>query len=148
METVFTDAYFMKQALLQAQNAFDEGEVPIGAVVVSQNQIIGRGYNQVEKLADATAHAEMLALTAAAAYLGTKYLTECTIYITIEPCPMCAGALYWARIGRVVYGANEPKFGFHSRKMPLLHPQTSIIQGVLEEECRSLMQNFFKNKRE
>jgi tRNA(adenine34) deaminase len=144
---VFTDEYFMKQALQLAQQAFEAGEVPIGAVVVSDNQVIGKGYNQVEALRDATAHAEMIAISAASEYLGTKFLTECTLYVTIEPCPMCAGGLYWARLGKVVYGAREPKFGFNSREFPILHPKTVLEGGLLEFECKEIMQRFFLEKR-
>lgn len=147
MLSVFSDEYFMKQALQQAKLAFQVGEVPIGAVVVSEGQIIGKGYNQVELLGDATAHAEMIAISAAATFLGAKFLDECTLYVTVEPCPMCAGALYWSRLQKVVFGANEPKFGFHSRELPLLHPKTTLIGGVMETECRELMQSFFLAKR-
>lgn len=144
---MFTDEYFMKQALLQAKIAYERGEVPIGAVVVAENEIIGRGYNQVEMLGDVTAHAETIAMSAASEYLGAKYLTDCTLYVTIEPCPMCAGALYWARPARVVFGSHEPKFGFHTRKLPLLHPKTELTGGVMAFECMELMQRFFLERR-
>jgi tRNA(adenine34) deaminase len=143
------DEYFMRQALVQAQNAFGEDEVPIGAVVVIKNKIIARGYNQVEKLHDPTAHAEIIALTSAFNYLGSKYLPEATIYITIEPCLMCAGAMYWSKIGRIVYGAADDKNGYlhiTGEKSPF-HPKTELIKGVLHEECAELIKTFFKQKR-
>jgi tRNA(adenine34) deaminase len=146
--SIFSDEHFMRQALLQAQQAFDEDEVPIGAVVVCKNRIIGRGYNQVEKLRDATAHAEMLAITAASEYLGNKYLEGCTLYVTIEPCPMCAGALRWVQVGRIVYGAGESKFGYMRFGNELLHPRTEVAFGVMEDECRQLMRDFFQKKRD
>jgi len=143
------DEYFMRQALLQAQNAFDEDEVPIGAVVVINNKIIARGHNQVEKLQDPTAHAEIIALTSAFNYLGSKYLPDATIYITIEPCLMCAGALYWSKIGRVVYGAADEKNGYlHTTKETSpFHPKTELTKGVLQQECAELIKTFFKQKR-
>jgi tRNA(adenine34) deaminase len=141
------DEHYMRQALLLAQQAFAEDEIPIGAVVVANNRIIGRGYNQVERLRDATAHAEMLAITAASDFLGSKYLTDCTLYVTIEPCPMCAGALRWVQIPRIVYGAAEPKFGYLRFGPALLHPRTTVQSGVLEDECRDLMRTFFQQKR-
>lgn len=143
------DEYYMRQALLQAQIAFEEDEVPIGAVVVINNKIIARGYNQVEKLQDPTAHAEMIALTSAFNYLGSKYLPGATIYITIEPCLMCAGALYWGKISRIVYGAPDEKNGYlHTTKeLSPFHPKTEIITGVLREECAGLIKTFFKQKR-
>jgi tRNA(adenine34) deaminase len=143
------DEHYMKQALVQAQNAFDEDEVPVGAVVVLNDKIIARGYNQVEKLADPTAHAEMIALTSAFNYLGSKYLPEATIYITVEPCVMCAGALYWSKIGRVVYGASDEKNGYlHiTKETSPFHPKTELQRGVLGEECAALMKAFFRQKR-
>ena len=143
------DEYFMRQALAQAQNAFDEDEVPIGAVIVINNKIIARGYNQVEKLNDPTAHAEIIALTSAFNYLGSKYLPDATIYVTIEPCLMCAGALYWSKIGRVVYGAGDEKNGYlHITKQNSpFHPKTELIKGVLQDECAELIKTFFKRKR-
>jgi len=143
------DAYFMKQALVQAQNAFEEDEVPIGAVVVINNKIIARGYNQVEKLNDPTAHAEIIALTSAFNYLGAKYLPDATLYVTIEPCLMCAGALYWSKIGRIVYGADDEKNGYlHITKQNWpFHPKTELIKGVLQDECAALIKTFFKQKR-
>lgn len=137
----------MEQALKLAEQAYEEEEVPIGAIVVSQNRIIGKGYNQTERLLDPSAHAEMLAITAACDYLGSKYLKDCTLYVTVEPCSMCAGALRWSQIGQVVYGASEPKFGFRRYQPMLLHPKTEIKGGILEEECASLMQNFFRSRR-
>ena len=142
-----TDEYFMQQALKQAQQAFDEDEVPIGAVVVCENKIIGIGYNQVEKLHDATAHAEMLAITAAENYLGNKYLHNCILYVTIEPCVMCAGAVSWAQLSKVVYGAAEEKFGFTKIGKNIFHPKTFIKGFVLQHDCAALMKDFFARKR-
>lgn len=141
-----TDEYFMRQALAEAEKALEADEIPIGAVVVFQQQIIGRGYNQTERLHDVTAHAEMLALTAAANYLGNKYLADCTLYVTIEPCVMCAGASYWAQVKAVVFGAEEPKVGFR-RHGQLLHPRTKLRGGLLADECAALMRAFFNLKR-
>jgi tRNA(adenine34) deaminase len=143
------DEYFMRQALAQAQKAFEEDEVPIGAVVVINQKIIARGYNQVEKLQDPTAHAEIIALTSAFNYLGSKYLPDATIYITVEPCLMCAGAMYWSKIGRIVYGATDEKNGYlhiTKEKSPF-HPRTEILKGVLQQECAELIKTFFKQKR-
>jgi tRNA(adenine34) deaminase len=139
------DAYFMKQALREAQKAFEADEVPIGSVVVMENRIIGRGYNQVETLIDSTAHAEIIALTSAFNFLGTKYLPEATIYATVEPCAMCCGALYWSKIGKLVYGAEDPKHGGLS-KVPL-HPKTVILGNIYANDCIDLMQSFFRKKR-
>ena len=147
MLSIYTHEYYMQQALYMAQKAFDEGEVPIGAVVVSNQKIIGKGYNQVERSGDATAHAEMIAISAASGYLGSKFLPDCTLYVTIEPCSMCAGALYWTRIGNIVFGAPEPKFGFQSKNLALLHPKSTITGGLMEYECREIMQRFFLSKR-
>ena len=141
-----TDDYFMRQALAEAEKALAAGEIPIGAVVVFGQQIIGRGYNQTEQLRDVTAHAEMLALTAAANHLGNKYLADCTLYVTVEPCVMCAGASYWAQLRAVVFGADEPKVGFR-RYGQLLHPRTRLRGGVQAAECAALMQAFFSSKR-
>ena len=146
---VLNDEYFMQQALEQAQYAFEEDEVPVGAVVVLNNKIVARGYNQVEKLNDPTAHAEMLALTSAFNYLGSKYLPEATLYVTVEPCLMCCGALYWGKIGRIVYGCSDEKNGYKhitEENWPF-HPKTTITKGVMEEECAALMKNFFRSKR-
>ena len=142
-----TDDHFMRQALLQAERAYEENEVPIGAVIVSEHMIIGRGYNQTERLQDPTAHAEVLAITAACDYLGSRILKDCTLFVTVEPCPMCAGALKWAQIWRVVYGASEPKSGFSLHSPSLLHPKTQISRGVMEHECSALMQDFFRRRR-
>lgn len=143
------DEHFMKQALRQAQIAFEEDEVPVGAVVVINDKIIARGYNQVEKLNDPTAHAEIIALTSAFNNLGSKYLPDATIYITVEPCVMCAGALYWSKIGRVVFGAADEKNGYKrvATEVSPFHPKTEILRGVLAEECAELMKSFFRQKR-
>lgn len=145
-----TDEHYMKLALEEARLALEEGEVPVGAVVVTNDRIVGRGHNLVETLNDVTAHAEMIAITAAAESLGGKYLNECTLYVTVEPCSMCAGALGWAQVGRVVFGATDPKRGFRtvygSERGPL-HPRTSLTGGVLENECSALMTDFFKTLR-
>jgi tRNA(adenine34) deaminase len=143
------DEYFMRQALMQAQNAFEEDEVPIGAVVVINNKIIARGYNQVERLNDPTAHAEIIALTSAFNYLGSKYLPDASLYVTIEPCLMCAGAMYWSKIGRIVYGASDEKNGYlHiTKENSPFHPKTELIKGVLQDECAELIKTFFKQKR-
>jgi len=147
-EDVFSDEYFMRKALSLAKQAFEEDEIPIGAIIVAGGEkIIGKGYNQTEKLTDVTAHAEMLALTAASNHLGAKYLTECAIYVTIEPCPMCAAALAWAQIPVVVYGANDAKKGFSKFKPTLLHPKTLVKNGILKDECSALMKSFFELKR-
>ena len=139
------DEFFMKQALREAQRAADADEVPIGAVIVMQHKIIGRGYNQVETLNDSTAHAEIIALTSAFNYLGSKYLPEASIYVTIEPCAMCCGALYWSKIARLVYGAPDPKHGGLSNVK--LHPKTEIVGNIYADGCVMMMQNFFKRKR-
>lgn len=139
------DGHFMKQALREAQKAFDADEVPIGAVIVMQNTVIAKGYNQVELLKDSTAHAEIIALTAAFNYLGAKYLPEAILYVTIEPCIMCCGALYWSKIGKLVYGGSDPKHGGLSKVA--LHPKTEIVGNIYADECLALMQNFFRRKR-
>ena len=144
---MFDDAYFMKQALTEAQKAFDMDEVPVGAVVVCQNRIIARAHNYSEHLNDVTAHAEMLAITAATGALGGKYLTDCTLYVTVEPCVMCAGALGWSQISKVVYGAVDEKRGFHIYAPRALHPKTELVSGVMETECAALMKIFFQKKR-
>ncbi len=138
--------HYMQQALKEASYAYEEDEVPIGAVIVCNNQIIAKGYNQVERLKDVTAHAEMIAITSAANFLGSKFLEQCTMYITIEPCLMCATALYWSRMGTLVYGSSEPKFGY-SRHSGVLHPSTQVVSGILENECGNLMRSFFQAKR-
>lgn len=141
-----TDEYFMGQALLEAKKAMAADEIPIGAVVVAGQQVVGRGHNQTERLRDVTAHAEMLALTAAANHMGNKYLSGCTLYVTVEPCVMCAGATHWAQLGEVVFGAEELKAGFR-RFGQLLHPRTGLRGGVRAEECAALMREFFNFKR-
>ena len=141
------DTYFMKQALIEAGKAAERGEVPVGAVVVCKERIIARAHNLTETLNDVTAHAEMQAITAAANVLGGKYLSECTLYVTVEPCVMCAGALGWAQISRVVYGASDEKRGYTKYAPDALHPKTTVTSGVLEDECRALMQDFFQRKR-
>jgi len=137
----------MKKALVEANVAFDMDEIPIGAVVVCQNQIIARAHNLTEQLTDVTAHAEMQAITAAANYLGGKYLTDCTLYVTVEPCVMCAGALGWSQIGRVVFGARDEKRGFQKLAPEALHVKTELVSGILADECGALMQDFFARKR-
>ncbi len=144
-----TDEQYMRQALKEAQQAYDKGEVPVGAIVVMQDRIIGRGHNQVELLTDSTAHAEIIALTAAFNQLGAKYLPEATLYVTVEPCLMCAGALYWSKIGRIVWGADDDKNGHrrHTGANIPFHPKTLLATGVLKEECATLMKDFFKARR-
>lgn len=141
------DEKFMKDALREAVAAAAEDEVPIGAVIVCRGRIIGKGHNMTERLNDPTAHAEMIAITAATEAIGGKYLNDCTLYVTVEPCPMCAGALAWSQIGRVVYGASDPKRGFSQFSPSLMHPKTAVVSGVLEDECGSLVSDFFRNKR-
>ncbi len=144
------DEYYMRIALAEAAEAYEAGEIPIGAVITVNGKIIARAHNRTEALNDVTAHAEMQAITSAAEYLGGKYLPDCTLYVTVEPCPMCAGALGWSQIGRIVYGAADTKRGFFSYYSPgrsPIHPTTEIISGVLEDECRELMQTFFKKLR-
>jgi tRNA(adenine34) deaminase len=144
-----TDEQYMQQALREAQSAYDAGEVPVGAIVVMNNRIIGRGHNQVELLTDSTAHAEIIALTAAFNFLGAKYLPEATLYVTVEPCLMCAGALYWSKIGRIVWGASDEKNGHRRCTAPHnpFHPKTELLSGVLGEECAGLMKAFFRERR-
>ncbi len=143
----FDDEYFMKRALAEAEQAFREGEIPVGAVVVCQNKIIARAYNQTETLTDVTAHAEMLAITSATGWLGGKYLTGCTLYVTLEPCVMCAGALGWTQIERIVWGASDPKRGFQKFAPETLHPKTAISGGILANECEALLRSFFEARR-
>lgn len=138
---------YMRDALREAEIARSEDEVPIGAVIVCKGRIIAKGHNMTERLNDPTAHAEMIAITAATEALGGKYLNECTLYVTIEPCPMCAGALAWSQIGKVVYGASDPKRGFSKFSPSLMHPKTEVVSGVLAEECSTIVTDFFKNKR-
>ena len=144
-----TDTYFMQQALAEARRAFSEEEVPVGAVIVMNNRIIARGYNQVEKLTDSTAHAEIIALTAAFNFLGSKYLPEATLYVTLQPCLMCSGALYWSKIGRIIYGAEDEKNGYKkvAGTTSPFHPKTVIVDGILKAECGQLMKDFFKVRR-
>ncbi|MBF1527845.1 nucleoside deaminase [Segatella salivae] len=146
-ETDDKDEQFMRKALYEAQRAAEEGEIPIGAVIVCNDRIISRAHNLTEKLHDVTAHAEMQAITAAADLLGGKYLSDCTLYVTIEPCVMCAGAIGWAQIGRIVYGASDEKRGYQLYAPRALHPKAVVTRGVLEAECRQMMQDFFKQKR-
>ncbi|HEY0262041.1 MAG TPA: nucleoside deaminase [Chitinophagales bacterium] len=142
-----SDEHFMRLALNEAKQAEAEDEVPIGAVIVANGKVIGKGYNQTERLKDVTAHAEMLAITAAANYLDAKFLETCTLYVTLEPCPMCAAALRWARIGKIVYAAPDEKLGYSTISTKLLHPKTELQTGVLQHECATLITNFFKQKR-
>ncbi|MDR2469118.1 MAG: nucleoside deaminase [Tannerella sp.] len=142
-----TDEYFMKQALAEARAAASEGEVPVGAIVTCRDRIIARAHNRTESLHDPTAHAEMLAITAATEMLGAKYLTECTLYVTVEPCTMCAGAIGWAQTGTLVYGASDDKRGFRRYAPETLHPKTIVKQDVLENECATLMKDFFRERR-
>ncbi len=142
------DEYYMREALREARAAAAEDEVPIGAVIVSGERIIARAHNQTERLHDVTAHAEMLAFTAAEEHLGAKYLQECTLYVTVEPCPMCAGAAGWTQVGRIVYGAADPKRGYSLLTGPVLHPKTEVVGGVLADECEALIKEFFKRKRQ
>ena len=141
------DIFYMRQALEEAKKAFIEDEIPVGAVVECQGRIIARAHNLTERLTDVTAHAEMQAITAAAAHLGGKYLTECTLYVTVEPCVMCAGALEWSQIKRIVYGTADEKRGFRRFAPEALHPRTEVVAGVMEQECAHLMKDFFQKKR-
>lgn len=144
---LYTDEYFMREALKEAQKAFDISEVPVGAVVVCRNRIIARAHNQTEKLTDATAHAEMLAVTAAANHLGSKYLNECILYVTLEPCVMCAGALHWVQLQKLVYGASDLQRGYSLVSTPLLHPKTEVVKGVKATESKDVIDAFFKKIR-
>ena len=141
------DNFYMKQALQEAKCAFEEDEIPVGAVIVCGDRVIARAHNLTERLSDVTAHAEMQAITAASEYLGGKYLNDCTLYVTVEPCIMCAGALGWSQIGKVVYGATDEKRGFQRFAPQALHPKTQLVSGVMEEECAALMKEFFQRKR-
>lgn len=144
-----TDEQYMTLALKEAQRAYEDDEVPIGAIVVIQDKVIARGYNMTERLNDPTAHAEMIALTSAFSFLGSKYVPDATLYVTVEPCVMCAGALYWSKVGRIVWGADDEKNGY-KRVMPAVspfHPKTEIVKGILREECAALMKSFFRSKR-
>jgi tRNA(adenine34) deaminase len=141
------DERYMREALKEAMRAAEEDEVPIGAVIVCKGRVIGKGHNMTERLNDPTAHAEMIAITAATEAMGGKYLNDCTLYVTVEPCPMCAGALAWAQTERVVYGASDPKRGFSMFSPSLMHPKTEVVSGVLADECSGLVTEFFRNKR-
>jgi tRNA(adenine34) deaminase len=146
MENPFTDEYFMKKALQEAEIAFEKGEIPVGAIIIIDNKVIARGHNLTEMLNDVTAHAEMQAITAAANFLGGKYLTGCTLYVTLEPCQMCAGALYWSQISKIVYGASDENRGFTTMGTQL-HPKTTVVRGVLSNEASELMKRFFAKRR-
>lgn len=146
MENIFTDEYFMKKALAEAEVAFENGEIPVGAIVVIDNKVIARSHNLTELLNDVTAHAEMQAITSAANFLGGKYLKNCTLYVTLEPCQMCAGALYWSQISKIVYGASDESRGFEKMGTQL-HPKTNVVKGIMENECSDLMKRFFQMKR-
>ncbi len=141
------DEHYMNEALKEARNAFEEDEIPVGAVVVCNNRIIARAHNLTEKLTDVTAHAEMQAFTAAANHIGGKYLEDCTLYVTLEPCVMCAGAAYWTQISRIIYGTDDEKRGFSKTSEKILHPRTKIVSGVLREECEALLKEYFRKKR-
>jgi len=141
------DTYYMQLALQEGQKAFELGEVPVGAIIVYKSMVIAKGHNQTILLNDATAHAEMLAMTAAYTYIGSRYLSECTLYVTLEPCVMCAGACYWSMFGRVVYGAGDGKYGFSKLPAPILHPKTKVSHGILEQACKELLHTFFKKLR-
>ncbi len=144
---IYSDDFFMKQALLEAQKSFEIDEIPVGCVIVCNNQIIGKGHNLTERLNDVTAHAEMQAITAAANFLGAKYLNECILFVTLEPCVMCAGALYWSQIGRLVYGASDNKRGFMKEGKHLVHPKTEIVKGLMAKESEEMLKSFFKKLR-
>lgn len=147
MLSVQSDEHFMKMALNEARRALDEDEIPVGAVVVCGGQVVGRGHNLTERLNDFTAHAEMQAFTAASEHLGNKYLNECTLFVTLEPCTMCAGAAFWTQIGKIVYGASDEKRGYSQHTQRVLHPKTKVVRGVLEDACAELLTNFFSRKR-
>ena len=147
MLSVFSDESFMKKAIQEAEIAYAEGEVPVGAVIVCNNVVIAKAHNQTEKLGDITAHAEILAITAAANYLGSKFLTDCTLYVSLEPCVMCAGAIKWARLSKVVYGASDDRHGFMKYGKELLHPSSTLEYGICNEKCSQLMKSFFKELR-
>lgn len=144
---LYSHEFFMNEALKQAQIAFEEGEIPVGAVIVSKNKILARAYNQTEKLNDVTAHAEMLAITAAENSLGAKYLTDCRLYVTLEPCPMCAGALFWSQIGEVYFAAADLKRGFRATNPTMLHPKTKVFSGIMADQAGELVLEFFKKLR-
>jgi tRNA(adenine34) deaminase len=144
---IYSDEYFMRLAINEAMNAQNADEIPIGAIIVHENKILGKGHNLTEKLKDVTAHAEILALTAASQALSSKYLPDCTLYVTVEPCPMCAAALHWAQIGAIVYGTSDEKRGYSNFNPNLLHPKTIVRNGILQNECKELIRNFFRSKR-
>jgi tRNA(adenine34) deaminase len=148
MLSVFSDEHFMKEALKEALKGYNEDEVPVGAVIVCDNKIIARAHNMTERLNDVTAHAEMLAFTSATDFLGGKYLNECTLYVTLEPCVMCAGASYWTQLKKIVYAASDEKRGYSKHLENLLHPKTEVIKGIMEQECSGLLKKFFKKKRD
>lgn len=141
--SVHSDEHFMKEAYKEAQLAYEEGEIPVGAVVVSKNRIIAKAHNMTERLNDVTAHAEMLAITSAANTLGSKYLNECTLYVTLEPCSMCGGALHWSQLKKLVFAASDPKRGFQRLEPSVIHPKTEVITGVMKQECEALLDDFF-----
>ena len=147
MLSIFSDEYFMKEAFKEAQKAFNEDEIPVGAVIVCDNKIIARAHNMTERLNDVTAHAEMLAFTSATDFLGSKYLNECTLYVTLEPCVMCAGASYWTKLKKIVFAACDEKRGFERISPSLLHPKTQVVKGILKAESAQLIQSFFQKKR-
>ncbi len=144
---IFNDTYFMKMAFREAEIALEKGEIPVGAVIVLNNMVIGRGHNLTQTLQDVTAHAEMQAITAATNHIGAKYLNDCTLYVSLEPCVMCAGAIAWAQLGKLVYGASDPKKGFSIIKHNILHPKTLVTGGIMEEECSQILIEFFNTKR-
>lgn len=146
MEPIFTDEYFMKKALAEAEIAFEKGEIPVGAIIAVENRVIARSHNLTEMLNDVTAHAEMQAITAAANFIGGKYLKGCTLYVTLEPCQMCAGALYWSQITKIVFGARDEQRGFMTLGTQL-HPKTEVVSGIMADECAQLMKDFFKKRR-
>lgn len=145
---IFSDEYFMKAAFAEAKRAFEEDEIPVGAVIVCKNQVIARAHNMTEKLNDVTAHAEMIAFTSASNYLNSKYLEECTLYVTLEPCNMCAGAAFWTQIDRIVFGASDEKRGYSKTSLKMIHPKTMITRGIMATECGELMKEFFRKKRD
>ena len=145
---MYTDEYFMREAIKESKKALDRGEIPVGAIIVAKNRIIARSHNQTEQLTDATAHAEMIAITSAANYIGSKYLSECTLYVTLEPCVMCAGALHWAQLQKLVYGASDIQRGYTLVASPLLHPRTEVVRGILADESKMLIDIFFRNIRQ
>ena len=144
---LYSDEYFMNEALKEAKKAFDADEVPVGVVIVAENKIIARTHNLTERLIDVTAHAEMQAITSAANFIGGKYLNDCTLYVTLEPCLMCAGALYWSHLTKLVYGASDDKKGFSTLSETVLHPKTVVVKGILEQECGGILKEFFAQKR-